>query len=102
MLRSVEIPPYGGDTCLGQLRAGLADAQPGDAGDAAPAESADVSAANNIYTQKLADGKELSFANEAERSAAIEGRAHPLVRTHPVTANSRSMSTRSMPRGSTA
>ena len=35
--------------------------------------------------QKLADGKELSFANDAARTAALEGTGHPLVRTHPVT-----------------
>ena len=44
-----------------------------------------MSARNNAFTQKLADGKELSFANDAAREAALEGNGHPLVRTHPVT-----------------
>jgi alpha-ketoglutarate-dependent taurine dioxygenase len=44
-----------------------------------------MSAAANMATQKKADGKELAFADEAQRAAAHEGAAHPLVRRHPVT-----------------
>jgi alpha-ketoglutarate-dependent taurine dioxygenase len=84
MLRSVEIPPYGGDTCWANCALGWRMLSPVMQATLRPLKVR-MSAANNIYTQKLADGKELSFANEAERSAAIEGRAHPLVRTHPVT-----------------
>jgi taurine dioxygenase len=84
MLRSVEIPPYGGDTVWANCALAYRMLSPAMQAMLRPLKVR-MSAADNIYTQKLADGKELAFADEAQRAAAITGRAHPLVRTHPVT-----------------
>lgn len=84
MLRSVEIPPYGGDTVW--ANAALACRMLSLAMQAMLRPlKVRMSASNNAYTQKLADGKELSYANDTARAAALEGSAHPLVRAHPVT-----------------
>jgi alpha-ketoglutarate-dependent taurine dioxygenase len=84
MLRSVEIPPYGGDTVWANAALAYRMLSPAMQAMLRPLKIR-MSARNNAYTQKLADGKELSFANDAQRTAALEGTAHPLVRTHPVT-----------------
>jgi taurine dioxygenase len=84
ILRSVEIPPYGGDTVWANGALAYRLLSPAMQAMLAPLKVR-MSAGNNIYTQKLADGKELDFASEAARAAALEGNAHPLVRTHPVT-----------------
>jgi taurine dioxygenase len=84
MLRSVEIPPYGGDTVWANCALALRKLSPAMQAMLRPLKVR-MSARNNAFTQKLADGKELSFATKAARAAALEGTAHPLVRTHPVT-----------------
>lgn len=84
ILRSVEIPPYGGDTAWANTALAFRMLSP-TMQQMLRGLKVRMSARNNVYTQKQADGKELSFANEAERAAAIEGMAHPLVRTHPFT-----------------
>ena len=84
MLRSVEIPPYGGDTCWANCALALRMLSPAMQAMLRPLKVR-MSAANNLFTQKLADGKELTFADDTQRSAAITGQAHPLIRTHPVT-----------------
>lgn len=84
ILRSVEIPPYGGDTVWANCALAYRMLSPAMQ---AMLRSLKVrmSAAANMHTQKKADGKELAFADEAQRLAAAEGTAHPLVRTHPET-----------------
>jgi alpha-ketoglutarate-dependent taurine dioxygenase len=83
ILRSVEIPPYGGDTVWANCALAYRMLSPAMQAMLRPLKVR-MSAGNNLYTQKLADGKELDFASEAARAAALEGNAHPLVRTHPV------------------
>lgn len=84
ILRSVEIPPFGGDTVWANCTLAFRMLSPAMQAMLRPLKVR-MSAANNMFTQKLADGKELSFASEAARAAAVAGNAHPLVRTHPVT-----------------
>ncbi|MFM5949356.1 MAG: TauD/TfdA dioxygenase family protein [Novosphingobium sp.] len=84
ILRSVEIPPYGGDTVWANCALAWRMLSPAMQVMLRPLRVR-MSARNNVYTQKLADGKELDFASDASRAAALEGNAHPLVRTHPVT-----------------
>jgi alpha-ketoglutarate-dependent taurine dioxygenase len=84
ILRSVEIPPYGGDTVWANCALAYRMLSPAMQAMLRPLKVR-MSAGNNLYTQKLADGKELDFACEAARAAALEGNAHPLVRTHPHT-----------------
>jgi alpha-ketoglutarate-dependent taurine dioxygenase len=84
ILRSVEIPPYGGDTVWANCALAYRMLSPAMQAMLRPLKVR-MSAGNNLYTQKLADGKELDFASEAARAAALEGNAHPLVRTHPHT-----------------
>jgi taurine dioxygenase len=84
ILRSVEIPPYGGDTVWANCALAFRMLSPAMQAMLRPLKVR-MSARNNLLTQKLADGKELSFASEAARAAALEGTAHPLVRSHPVT-----------------
>jgi len=84
ILRSVEIPPYGGDTVWANAALAYRMLSPSMQAMVRPLKVR-MSAVNNAHTQKLADGKELSFASDAARLAAFEGNAHPLVRTHPVT-----------------
>ena len=84
ILRSVEIPPYGGDTVWANCALAYRMLSPAMQAMLLPLKVR-MSAASNITTQKQADGKELAFADEAQRTAAMEGSAHPLVRTHPET-----------------
>jgi taurine dioxygenase len=84
ILRSVEIPPYGGDTVWANCA--LAFRMLSSAMQAMLRPLAvRMSARDNLHTQKLADGKELDFASAEARSAAMDGSVHPLVRTHPHT-----------------
>jgi alpha-ketoglutarate-dependent taurine dioxygenase len=82
ILRSVEIPPFGGDTVWANCALAFRMLSPAMQAMLRPLKVR-MSARNNAYTQKLADGKELSFASEEARSAALGGTAHPLVRRHP-------------------
>ena len=82
ILRSVEVPPWGGDTVWANTALGYRMLSPAMQDMLAPLKVR-MSARNNAWTQKMADGKELNFASDAARAAALEGNAHPLVRTHP-------------------
>ncbi len=84
ILRSVEIPPYGGDTVWANCALAYRMLSPAMQAMLRPLKVR-MSAEANMATQKQADGKELAFADEAQRRAAAEGTAHPLVRTHPET-----------------
>jgi alpha-ketoglutarate-dependent taurine dioxygenase len=84
ILRSVEVPPYGGDTVWANCALAFRMLSPAMQEMLRPLKVR-MSARNNAYTQKLADGKELNFASDQARDAAFAGNAHPLVRTHPVT-----------------
>lgn len=84
ILRSVEIPPYGGDTVWANTALAWRMLSPAMQAMLQPLK-VQMSARDNAYTQKLADGRQLTFASEAARQAALEGTAHPLVRTHPFT-----------------
>lgn len=83
ILRSVEIPPYGGDTVWANTALAFRMLSPTMQDMLRPLQVR-MSASNNIYTQEKAGG-ELSFASTDSRSAAMEGTAHPLVRKHPET-----------------
>ena len=84
ILRSVEVPPYGGDTVWANTALAYRTLSPAMQEMLRPLKVR-MSARNNAWTQKMADGKELNFASDAAREAAFEGNAHPLVRRHPVT-----------------
>ncbi len=84
MLRSVEIPPFGGDTVWADTALAWRMLSPVMQDMLRPLK-VQMSAQNNLYTQKVADGKEISFASDDARALAIEGTAHPLVRQHPCT-----------------
>lgn len=84
ILRSVEIPPWGGDTVWANTALAYRMLSASMQAMLRPLKVR-MSAAANMATQKAADGKELAFADESQRLAAIEGAAHPLVRTHPET-----------------
>ncbi|MFM2301557.1 MAG: Alpha-ketoglutarate-dependent taurine dioxygenase [Pseudomonadota bacterium] len=84
ILRSVEVPPYGGDTVWANCALAYRMLSPAMQAMLRPLKVR-MSARNNAWTQKQADGKELSFASEAAREAALTGTAHPLVRQHPHT-----------------
>ena len=84
ILRSVEVPPWGGDTVWANTALAYRMLSPAMQAMLRPLQVR-MSAANNAWTQKQADGKELNFASEEARAAAFTGNAHPLVRTHPAT-----------------
>lgn len=84
ILRSVEVPPYGGDTVWANCALAYRTLSPAMQTMLRPLKVR-MSAVNNAHTQKLADGKELNFASDEAREAAFTGNAHPLVRTHPMT-----------------
>lgn len=84
ILRAVEIPPWGGDTVWADAALAHRMLSPAMQAMLRPLKVR-MSAANNIHTQKKADGKEIAFADDAQRIAALEGTAQPLVRTHPFT-----------------
>jgi alpha-ketoglutarate-dependent taurine dioxygenase len=82
ILRSVEIPPWGGDTVWANTALAYRMLSTEMQARLLPLKVR-MSARNNARTQKLADGKELSFSSDAARDSAFEGNAHPLVRKHP-------------------
>lgn len=84
ILRSVEVPPWGGDTVWANTALAWRMLSPAMQAMLRPLRVR-MSARNNAWTQKQADGKELNFASDAAREAAFTGNAHPLVRTHPMT-----------------
>lgn len=84
ILRAVEIPPFGGDTVWANTALAFRMLSPTMQEMLRPLKIR-MSAAANMHTQKLADGKEFTFADEEQRATAALGTAHPLVRTHPET-----------------
>ena len=81
-LRAVEIPPYGGDTtwcnsalALRHLSQTYRDMLRG--------LRVHMSARNNYLTQETLLGTAIQFSNDETRREGLEGRFHPLVRTHP-------------------
>ena len=83
-LRSVEVPPFGGDTswanCALAFRHLSKTYQ-----DMLRGLRVHMSARNNYLTQGEKLGNPIEFSNEETRKAGLEGRTHPLVRTHPET-----------------
>ena len=83
-LRAVEIPPFGGDTswanCALAFRHLSRTYQ-----DMLRPLRVHMIARNNYLTQSVLMDKPIEFSNEETRKAGLEGRYHPLVRTHPET-----------------
>ena len=84
MLRAVEIPPYGGDTVWANTALAFRFLSPVYQDMLRPLK-VHMSAAANYATQAKLAGKALPFADEQQKTEALEGRFHPLVRTHPET-----------------
>jgi taurine dioxygenase len=84
ILRAVEVPPYGGDTVWADCALAWRMLSPAMQAMLRPLQVC-MSAAANAYTQERVSGKELAFSSDESRRAALSGRAHPLVRTHPET-----------------
>ncbi|WP_295633861.1 TauD/TfdA family dioxygenase [Novosphingobium sp.] len=82
-LRSVEVPPFGGDTTWADCALALRMLSPAMQAMLAPLKVR-MSAEANIATSLRLEGKALPFASEQAQADAIAGTAHPLVRTHPV------------------
>ena len=81
-LRAVEVPPYGGDTtwcnsalAFRHLSKTYQDMLRG--------LRVHMSARNNYLTQETLLGVAIQFSNDETRREGLEGRFHPLVRTHP-------------------
>lgn len=84
ILRSVEVPPYGGDTVWANSALAYRMLSPAMQDMLRPLK-VHMSAVANAATQEKVSGKEMAFASDERRRAAFEGNFHPLVRTHPVT-----------------
>lgn len=84
ILRSVEVPPYGGDTVWANSALAYRMLSPAMQAMLRPLK-VHMSAVANAATQEKVSGKAMAFASDARRRAAFEGNFHPLVRTHPVT-----------------
>ncbi|RKF21635.1 TauD/TfdA family dioxygenase [Altericroceibacterium spongiae] len=84
MLRAVEIPPYGGDTVWTNTALAFRFLSPVMQDMLRPLR-VHMSAAANYATQARLAGKGLPFADEQQKREALEGRYHPLIRTHPDT-----------------
>ncbi|WP_338466653.1 TauD/TfdA family dioxygenase [Novosphingobium sp. ZN18A2] len=84
ILRSVEVPPYGGDTVWANSALAYRMLSPAMQDMLRPLK-VHMSAAANAATQEKVSGKPMAFATDERRNAAFQGNFHPLVRTHPVT-----------------
>lgn len=84
ILRSVEVPPFGGDTVWANTALAFRMLSPAMQTMLRPLRVV-MSARNNAYTQEKLGGAALAFSSEDNKRAAFEGTAHPLVRRHPVT-----------------
>lgn len=84
ILRSVEVPPFGGDTVWANCALAFRMLSPTMQAVLRPLKVR-MSAESNSYTQEKLSGKALSFSSAENRVAAFEGTAHPLVHTHPMT-----------------
>jgi alpha-ketoglutarate-dependent taurine dioxygenase len=83
-LYSVEIPPFGGDTAWANCALAYRMLSPTMQTMLAPLR-VHMSAAANYATQVKVNGAAVPFANDDAEKRAINGRFHPLVRTHPET-----------------
>jgi alpha-ketoglutarate-dependent taurine dioxygenase len=83
-LRSVQIPPFGGDTIWANCALAFRMLSPAMQAMLRPLKVR-MSAENNSATQQKLDGQALPFASAEKQAEAFTGSAHPLVRTHPVT-----------------
>lgn len=81
-LRSVQIPPYGGDTVWADCALAYRMLSPTMQAMLAPLKVR-MSAEGNIQTSLRLEGRALPFASDQAQAEAIIGTAHPLVRTHP-------------------
>lgn len=84
ILRSVESPPYGGDTTWANCALAFKKLSP-IYKDMLRGLNVHMSAANNYATQQKLLGEAIPFANMDEFKAGITGKFHPMVRRHPVT-----------------
>ncbi|WP_296681063.1 TauD/TfdA family dioxygenase [Novosphingobium sp.] len=84
ILRSVEVPPYGGDTVWADCALAMRMLSPAMQNMLRPLKVL-MSARSNAFTQEKIAGKPLAFADTESRDAAFTGTAHPLVRVHPET-----------------
>ncbi len=84
ILRSVQSPPYGGDTTWANCALAFQKLSPAYREMLRPLK-VHMSAANNYATQQKLLGDAIPFANMDEFKAGIAGQFHPLVRKHPVT-----------------
>ncbi|MXO65397.1 TauD/TfdA dioxygenase family protein [Altericroceibacterium endophyticum] len=84
MLRAVEIPPYGGDTVWANTALAFRFLSPVMQDMLRPLK-VHMSASANYATQAKVSGKAIPFADDQQKQEALEGRFHPLVRTHPET-----------------
>jgi taurine dioxygenase len=83
-LRAVEIPPFGGDTSWANCALAFRHLSKTYQDMLRPLR-VHMSARNNYLTQSVLMDKPIAFSNEETKKAGLEGRYHPLVRTHPET-----------------
>ena len=83
-LRAVEIPPFGGDTSWANCALAFRHLSKAYQ-DMLRGLRVHMSARNNYLTQSVLLDKPIEFSNEETKKAGLEGRYHPLVRTHPET-----------------
>lgn len=82
-LYSVDIPPFGGDTMWANTVLAHSMLSATMQAMIAPLR-VHMSAQVNAATQLRVNGQNIPFSSDTARDQAIEGRFHPLVRTHPV------------------
>jgi taurine dioxygenase len=83
-LRSVQVPPYGGDTSWANCALAFRQLSKTYQDMLRPLR-VHMSARNNVLTQEHLLGKAIGFSNEDTEEAALTGRYHPFVRAHPET-----------------
>jgi len=83
-LRAVEVPPFGGDTSWANCALAFRHLSK-TYRDMLRGLRVHMSARNNYLTQSVLLDKPIEFSNEETKKAGLEGRYHPLVRTHPET-----------------
>ncbi len=83
-LRAVEVPPFGGDTSWANCALAFRHLSK-TYRDMLRGLRVHMSARNNYLTQQTLLGTAIQFSNEETRREGLEGRYHPLVRTHPET-----------------
>ena len=83
-LRSVEVPPFGGDTSWANCALAFRHLSKAYQDMLRPLR-VHMSARNNYLTQSVLLDKPIEFSSEETKEAGLKGRYHPLVRTHPET-----------------